>query len=113
MGIAQERIPASEGEEINSAISFSGELDSGEKLTGVPTVLEDTTSDLTITNKTINTAILEDVNGVDVPVGEAVQYHIAGFVSASFPYTINITATTDASPPQIRKISVIIPEECD
>ena len=111
MGTAQERIPASVGEEINSAASFSGELDAGEKLSGAPLVVEAGTSDLTITNKTINTAELE-INDVQVPIGEAVQYHISGFVSANFPYTINITVTTDASPAQTRKLTVIIPEAC-
>lgn len=112
MRTAQQRPPASVGEEPNPVVSFSDELDSGELLATPPIVLEDTTTDLTITNKTINTSILEDINGVDVPIGEAVQFHITGFVSDNFPYTINITVTTDAVPPAIKKLSIIIPEAC-
>ncbi|MES0444964.1 MAG: hypothetical protein ABUJ92_00325 [Desulfobacterales bacterium] len=109
MSTAPQRQGASVGATRNVGVSFSGELDSGELLTGTPTITEDATSDLTITNKVINTAILE-LNGISVPIGEAVQCTVLGFVSANFPYTLNITVSTDATPAQVLPGKIIIVE---
>lgn len=109
MSTAPQQPGAVEGAERNVAVSFSGELDSGEALTGVPLITEDTTSDLTISNKTISTEILT-INGVSVPVGGAVQCHVVGFVSANFPYKLNIVAVSNSLPAQTIPGSVIITE---
>jgi len=111
MSTAPQRPSASVGATKNVAVSFSGELDSGEKLTGTPTIVEDTTSDLTITNKTVSVETL-NINKVDVPIGEAVQCSVSGFVSDNFPYTLNIVAVTDGSPPQTLPGKIIISENC-
>lgn len=91
------------------AISFAGELDDGELLTGTPTITEDTTLDLTISSKAVNTSILT-INGISVPIGEAVQCSVLGFVSANYPYTLNITVSTDATPAQVLTGKVVIVE---
>lgn len=87
----------------NFAVSFAGELDSGEVLTGTPTVEEETTTDLTIANKAVNTSALT-INGKNVPIGEAVQFKVSGQQAmgsaASGTYKIKITVSTDATPAQ-------------
>lgn len=108
MSTAPQRQPASVGSTRNVAVSFSGQLDDGELLTGTPTITEGTTTDLTINNKAVSSAALT-INGITVPIGEAVQCSVSGFVSANYPYTINISVTTDATPAQtlIGKITIV------
>ncbi len=95
----------------NVAISFIGRLDSGELLTGVPTIVEVTTSDLTLTNKTISTAKLT-INGKSVAIGQAVQFKISGGL-ANIAYKIRITISTDATPAQTLIITVRIRVKAD
>lgn len=82
----------------NIAFAFDDVLDSGELLTGTPTILEVTTTDLTITNKTVSTAELT-IDDIATPLGEAVQCHITGGV-ANTTYEVLITVTTDSTPAQ-------------
>ena len=82
----------------NAAVSFSDELDSGELLTGTPTVAEVSTSDLTIDNAAVSTAELT-INGEAVPIGEAVQFRVAGGVAGT-SYDITISVGTDSTPAQ-------------
>jgi len=84
------------GEVRNVAIDFTGVLDSGEVLTGTPTVVEETTSDLTITNKVVSTAVVV-INHADVPIGEAVQFRVdATSAVLNRTYILLITCDTDA-----------------
>lgn len=82
----------------NVAVSFSNELDTGELLTGTPTVVEITSSDLTLGSKAVSTADLE-INGETCPTGEAVQFSVSGMVSGT-TYKVSITVSTDATPAQ-------------
>jgi len=82
----------------NVAVSFSNMLDSGELLTGTPTIAEVTTTDLTLGSKAVSTAILT-INGESTPIGEAVQFNVSGG-TANVTYQIKITVGTDASPAQ-------------
>ncbi len=107
MSTAPQRPSASVGSTRNVAVSLSGKLDASELLTGTPTIVEDTTSDLTISNKTVSTAALE-INDITVPIGEAVQCNVLGFDVDNFPYTLNITVSTDATPAQTFVDSVVI-----
>lgn len=84
---------------LNAAVSFSGKLKTGEKLTGTPTVVEVTTTDLAIDNKAVSVAITE-ISGIDVPIGEAAKFRIAGGLVANSPYAVNVSCLTDATPPQ-------------
>jgi hypothetical protein len=90
-----------EGETNNFAVSWVRVLDPGELLTGTPLVVEETTSDLTITNKTISTATLS-INGRDVVAGQAVQFVVSGQIVAHSPYTLKLTVTTNSTPPQTK-----------
>lgn len=87
----------------NVAVSFSGKLDSGELLTGTPvlSVIDPSVSpeDITLSNPIVNTAILT-INGVSVPIGEAVQFKVTGGTVANTPYTLGINCGTDATPAQ-------------
>lgn len=87
------------GETRTPAISFKDVLESGELLAGTPTIVEETTSDLTLANKRVNTAALT-INGESVAIGQAVQFKINGQLTVNSPYTLKITVGTDASPAQ-------------
>lgn len=78
----------------NAGVSFANKLDSGELLSGTPTVVEVTTSALTLTNKAVNTSALT-LDGQDVAIGEAVTFTVAGG-SAGVRYHIRVNVDTDA-----------------
>jgi len=114
MGVntAPERPVAVPGETNAFAVSFAGVLDSGESLTGTPTVAEQTTSDLTIANVAVNTSALT-INNQSVAVGAAVQFTVAGQLTANSPYTLKITAATDATPAQTKIKYVVFHVDTD
>lgn len=87
-----------ESEVLNGAISFVNRLDSGELLTGTPTITELTTSDLTITNNAVSTAQLT-INNETVAIGQAVQYTVSGG-NANTTYTLIVSCGTDSTPGQ-------------
>jgi len=100
MAVTLQQIPVvSEGGTRNAAVNFQELLDSGELLTGTPTVVEQTTSDLTISNVSVSTAQLE-ILGDTVAIGEAVQYTFSGQLASQGSYKVRVTATTDATPAQ-------------
>lgn len=80
----------------NFAVSFAKELDSGELLTGTPTAVEQTTSDLTISNVVVNTSA-KVIRGVTTAIGKAVQGHVIGF-KVGITYDILVSVDTDATP---------------
>ena len=78
------------------AVDFSGKLDTGELLTGTPTVTEIDTAVLTITNKAVNTVALT-INGATAAIGEAVQFKVVGAaISRGTTYRVFVSCTTDA-----------------
>lgn len=89
------------GETRLCTVSFRDILSSGELLTGTPTVVEVTTSDLTLSSKAVNTAAVpvSDVYPEQVAIGQAVQFLAAGG-TAGTTYTIRVTCGTDASSAQ-------------
>jgi len=87
------------GENLNAAVSFSNRLAEGESLSGVPTVTEDVTSDLTISDEAISTTVL-NISGIDVPIGEAVQFKVIGGVAGSL-YAVHVHVDTDSTPAQL------------
>lgn len=103
MTFAPQHETKSVSEYRNVSVSFSGKLDSGELLTGTPTVVVASPSvspeDLILSSKIVNTSELA-INGVTVPIGEAVQFHVTGGSVANSPYTIRIMCSTDATPSQ-------------
>lgn len=78
------------------AVSFVGKLDTGETLTGTPTVAEIDTAHLTITNKAVNSAALT-INGQSVAIGQAVQCKVtSSAMVAGAAYRILVTCATTA-----------------
>lgn len=93
-----EQVPViSEGDVEVLAIDFTDWLDSGELLTGTPTVAEQTTGDLTISNVAVSTAQLT-ILGSTVAIGAAVQAKVIGQLAATGVYSLLVTASTDATP---------------
>lgn len=90
----------------NVAVDFYNMLDTGELLTGTPTVEEITTSALTLANKAINSTT-QNVNGASRAAGQVVTFKVTGG-SAGVLYKIKITVSTDATPAQtfIRSIAL-------
>ena len=87
--------PISEGDVEIVSISYVGLLDSDEVLTGTPVVTEVTTTDLTLSNKTVSSVALI-INAKEVAIGKAVQFKIAGQQSGTV-YRVRVsvgTATT-------------------
>lgn len=82
----------------NVSVSFAGMLDSGESLVGTPTIVEVTTTDLTLTNKVVSNKTMM-INEVNVAAGEAVQFSVAGG-SAGKHYRIFVSCDTDSVPAQ-------------
>ena len=95
----------------NVSISFAGLLDSGELLSGTPTIVEVTTTDLTLTNKVISTAILT-INDISVPVAEAVQFSVSGG-TAGKTYKIRISCATNSTPAQTLYDEITLPVVAD
>ena len=111
MSTAPQRQEKTVSEVRNIAVSFSGKLDDGELLTGTPNLAISSPSvspeDMTLSNPIVNTSILT-INGVSVPIGEAVQFKVTGGTVANSPYTIQINCGTDASVAQTLYGSVIL-----
>lgn len=84
----------------NVGVSLSGCLESGETITGTPTVTA-APSGLTISGQSVNAAIVE-IEGVNVPIGEAVLFAVAGGTDAT-KYTITVTAVTSEGQTIVRK----------
>lgn len=79
-------------------VSFDDALNSGVSLTGTPTVAEITTSDLTLSNPTVNGSS-EVIIGKTVAAGRAVKFYCnAASATDKTTYRIRITAATDTSP---------------
>lgn len=97
---APQQYQLAESETALVSVDFQPLLDSGELLTGTPTVAEITTTDLTLANAAVNTAALT-VNGVAVAISEAVQFSVTG-AQPSTAYRIRVTCGTDSTPAQTR-----------
>ena len=98
--ILQQRPTVSVGDVEKGAVSFANYLDAGEALTGTPTVVEVTTTDLTIDDEAVSSAALT-ILGESVSAAEAVQFTMSG-QQASTLYTLRVTATTTASRTVVR-----------
>ncbi len=98
MVLQLEQLPViSEGDTETVAIDYTDWLDSGELLTGTPTIVEVTTSDLTLASKAVSTGSLT-ILGRTVATGAAVQCSVSGQLEATGTYTLAITVSTDATP---------------
>ena len=95
----KQRPTISAGDTDVGTVEFLKYLDTGELLTGTPTVVEITSTDLTIANVAVNTVALTDVLGNSVKIGQAVQFSVSGQV-ANTTYRLRVTAATDATVPR-------------
>lgn len=86
------------GETRIVSVDYRGKLDSGELLTGTPTVTI-SPSGPTISNESVNAAALT-INGETVAIGQAVQFKITG-VTAGVTYNITTVCSTDSTPAQV------------
>ena len=107
VNLSPQRHTVARGEIVNVAVSMIGLLDAGELLTGTPTVLEVTTTDLTLGSKIVNTASIT-INSVVNLAGQAVTFTAAPTVTALGSYTVTVTCGTNATPAQTRKANVKI-----
>lgn len=98
MSTAAQRHSKTVSEVRNVSVDMRGALDAGELLTGTPTIVEVTSTDLTLDNKRVNTGSVT-INQVVCIAGQAVQFRVAGGVASS-AYTIRITVGTNATPAQ-------------
>lgn len=80
----------------NMAVSFSGKLKSGKVLASISTVAVSPAGPTTSNSPAVSTAALE-IQGKNVPIGEAVQFQVTGG-TADNTYTWTITAVDDSSP---------------
>lgn len=106
--LAPEIIDIGPEELRNVAVDFSGKLDTSELLTGTPTVLEVTSTDLVLTNKIVSTGALT-INGVSVAAGLAVQFTVDPVgATKDKTYQVDIVATSDASNAQDVSLGVLL-----
>ena len=91
-------------EVVNISYDCRGLLDTDELIVGAPTVLEVSTSDLTLGTPSVNTADVV-INKDTVPAGKAVSFSTSGGV-AKTRYTLEISFSTDATPAQDRVASL-------
>lgn len=96
------------GEERIISVDFMGKLDSGELLSGTPSIAEVGTSLLAITNKSVSTVELV-INGSSVPAGGAVQFKVApGSLVGS--YSVDILCGTTAGQTIEGRVSIRVTE---
>ncbi len=108
--ILEQKWRVREGDTDVGAINYTDFLDSGESLTGTPTVVEVTTTDLTLDNKAVNTASLTILNET-ATAGTAIQFSFTGQKVTNSPYQVRVTCGTDSTPARtVERIQVIIVE---
>lgn len=105
----EQRPVVSAGDVEMVGIDYTDWLDSGELLTGTPTVAEVTTTDLTLSNKAVNSTAVT-ILGTSVAVGKAVQFKMSG-QSAGKTYRVRVTVSTDATPARTAVRDVLIRTE--
>ena len=96
----QQKTELGVGETEAVAIDYQDHLDTGELLTGTPTVTE-ASGTLTLGSKAVNTAALT-ILGRSVAIGQAVQFTAAG-AALGVKYVFTITVSTDAGRVLVRE----------
>lgn len=98
--IAPQRFFVTVGEIPNAAVDCTGLLDAGELISTLTSVLEITTTNLTIDNKAIS-AVELTINGVAVATGKAITFRVAGVLSG-ITYRIQSKFVTNSTPAATR-----------
>jgi len=109
MGITLDQIHSvSAGSTRLVRVNCTRDLDSGVSLTGTPTVVEVTTTALTLASKAVNTATyVESHSGSTVAIGKAVEFTVAGGVAGT-TYRIRVTCGTTSSPAETLVYDVLL-----
>ncbi len=101
-----EQIQAKTANEVrNLAANFTDKLDTGETLTGTPTVTV-SPSGVTASTVAVSTEALT-ILGESVAIGKAVTCSVSGG-SAGTRYTLTIQCGTNASPAQTLEVSCLL-----
>ena len=104
-----EQIQSKTANEVrNLAVDFTDKLDSGEALTGTPTVTS-SPSGLTIASVEANAGTLT-ILGTTVAIGRAVTCSVSGG-SAGTRYTLTVQCGTDATVAQTLEVSCLLDVE--
>ena len=98
--VAPQRHKVTVGESPNIAIDCQGILETSELISTLTSILEVTTTDLTIDNKAISTAALT-INGVTVAIGKALTCRVAGALAGK-QYHIQCKFVTNTTPAATR-----------
>ena len=88
------------GESVLGGVSYDAILSSSEALTGTPTVVELTTSHLTISSVAKNAAAVV-ISGSTVAANRAVMFLVAGMQVAN-TYRLRVTGVVNSTPNQTR-----------
>ena len=96
----EQRPVISLGDTDIAKIDYTEYLDADELLTGTPTIVEVTTTDLTLTNKVVNTEEVRILER-DVAIGKAILFKVSG-QKINTEYTIRITVSTDGGRTAVR-----------
>lgn len=89
-------------------INATDDLDDGSSLVGTPTILEVTTTALTLANKAVNSATYTDaVTGETVAIGKALQFTLQGGVAGT-EYRIRAMCSTNSTPAETLLYDVLV-----
>jgi hypothetical protein len=83
------------------AIDYTDVLDDAETITGTPTVAEQTTTDLTISNVSVNSVAMTILDK-SVGIGKAVQFKVVN-QKVNTTYTLLVTVGTTSTPARTLK----------
>lgn len=78
------------------AVDMIDYLDGAELMTGTPTITEQNTTDLTLSNKVVSTAELV-IDDRTCAIGKALQFKVVGQVAGRI-YVIELSCATTSSP---------------
>lgn len=99
MNLTAAQIPiAMVGETVLGQVSFDARLDTGELLTGTPTVTEITSADLTIDSEAVS-GTAETINGLSVAASRSILFRVSGQVAGT-EYKLRVQCATTSSPAQ-------------
>lgn len=89
------------------SVDMRGKLDTGETLSGTPTVEADPASGLVLSSKLVNSTAIT-VNNRAVSTGEAVQFKADATAAMPGEWYVDITCGTDAGQTVAGRIKVLI-----
>lgn len=96
--MAAETIAKYANEVLNAAVDFRGRLESGESLSGTPTVVS-SPSGISPTNIAV-TVSTKTINGKSVPAGKAITFKVPAGGTVGTTYELLVTCDTNSTPAQ-------------